>query len=111
MGKVNLLVKYCLINEEISYNIKGILINDQIKFLDSNNKMILNKSNITLQRITETLEINLDFKKKKCFVYDKSSKNYFNFKIRVLKLLNNTKDFYVKYQIEKDNFEVMIKII
>ena len=51
MGKVNLLVKYCLINEKNEYNIKGIFLNDEIKFLDRTNKMILNIKKNTLKRI------------------------------------------------------------
>ena len=38
MGKVNLNVKYCLINEEDEYNIKGIYQNNIIKFLDKEEK-------------------------------------------------------------------------
>ena len=41
MGKVNLNVKYCLINKEDEYNIKGIYQNNIIKFLDKDNKMSL----------------------------------------------------------------------
>ena len=57
MGKVNLLVKYCLRNTKDEYNINGILIDNTLKFLDKDSKMILDFKTNTLKRITEFLEI------------------------------------------------------
>ena len=111
MGKVNLLVKYCLINEKNEYNIKGIFLNDEIKFLDKTNKMILNVKKNTLKRITEQAEILFNFNLHKCYVFDKISKTKFRMEIEVLQLKNLPKYFYVKYKIEDNLFEMMIKII
>lgn len=111
MGKVNLLVKYCLINREVEYNIKGILINNQIKFLDNENKMILDLSYNTLKRITNSEEIVFDFLNKNCQVFDKTSNNKISFQIEVISLENINNYFYVKYKIEEDLFEVKIRIM
>ena len=110
MGKINLLVKYCLINEENEYNIKGILINNKIKFLDNDEKMILDKKLNTLKRITKESEILFNFKDKSCLICDKTN-NKISFQIEVLVLENNDDYFYVKYKIIDDLFEIMIKII
>lgn len=110
MAKVNLLVKYCLINEKDEYNIKGILINNKIKFLDKNNKMILDLKLNTLKRITDYLEIIFDFNNKICTVIDEK-KNKISFDINVLELKNDENYFYVKYKIDLDEFVVMIRII
>lgn len=64
MGKVNLLVKYCLINTKDEYNINGILIDNTLKFLDKDSKMILDFKTNTLKRITQFLEIVFAFMKK-----------------------------------------------
>ena len=111
MGKVNLLVKYCLINKKNEYNIKGIFQNEKIKFFDNECQMLLNKKDNTLTRITENEEIFFNFQEKKCLIYDKKSQTRISFLIEVLKLENNDKDFYVKYKIDNDLFEIMIKII
>lgn len=111
MGKVNLLVKYCLIKEKNEYNIKGILINNQIKFLENDNKMILDKNLNTLKRITETEEILFDYNNSTCTILDKKSNNKISFKIKVEKIKNQKDYFYVNYKIEEDCFEIEIRII
>ena len=112
MGKVNLLVKYCLINNKNEYNIKGILINNKIKFLDNENKMILDLELDTLKRITLNEEILFDFKNKKCFIVDKTSNSKLSFEIEVLSNKKENNDFYVKYRIiENEIFEILIRII
>lgn len=111
MGKVNLLIKYCLINQINEYNIKGIFINNQIKFLENNNKMNLDLNKNILIRETKNEKITFDFNNKICYIYDKSSNLKINFCIEVidLKILNNS--FYVKYKIDKDEFEIKINIM
>lgn len=111
MGKVNLLVKYCLIKEKNEYNIKGILLNNKIKFLDNNKMMILDKSLNTLKRITENEEILFDYNNSSCIILDKKSNNRINFKIEVKKIENRKDYFYVNYKIEEDLFEIEIRII
>lgn len=59
MGKVNLYVKTCLINEINEYNIKGILQNNIIKYHDNDAKMIINMKNNTLERIKKKKDIYL----------------------------------------------------
>ena len=56
MGKVNLLVKYSLINQKVEYNIKGILIDQKLVFLDSSDKMIFDFRNLTFERIEEEIQ-------------------------------------------------------
>lgn len=111
MGKVNLLVKYCLINKEFEYNIKGILINNKIKFLDKENKMILDFSSLKLERITNDLDIVFDFKNSLCFIFDKISQLKTSFKIDLIKLINEKNYFYVNYKIDQEKFQIMIRII
>ena len=111
MGKVNLLVKYCLINKENEYNIKGILINKELKFLDNNNIMILNLGNNTLKRITKDSKILFDFNKNECIILDDKN-NTISFNINVLEFIKNDNYFYVKYCIvQEEVFEIMIKIL
>jgi len=112
MGKVNLLVKYCLINKKNEYNIKGILTKDELKFLDDENMMIINFKNNTLKRITEESEILFDFSMKTCHLLDKNSNNKVSFKIDLLEFSKNNNYFYVKYSIQEDeNFEILKKIL
>ena len=70
MGKVNLNVKYCLINKEDEYNIKGIYQNNIIKFLDKNNIMIIDKTNNVLTRITNNEKIEEEYEKKMLIIKD-----------------------------------------
>ena len=111
MGKVNLLVKYCLINKKVEYNIKGIFLNNQIKFLDKDNIMLLDLNFNTLKRETKNEEIIFDFLNKNCCVFDKNSNNRIVFQIEVISLENKDNYFYVKYKIADDFFEISIKII
>ena len=111
MGKVNLLVKYCLINEKNEYNIKGIFANNEIKFIDNGIKMLINKRENTLKRVTDDAEIVFDFNLKNCSILDRTSNNKISFKIDVLEQSNVSNEFYVKYKIENNVFEVMVKII
>ena len=111
MGKVNLLVKYCLINQKNEYNIKGILINKEIKFFDNDCLMILNKEKNTLKRIIKEEEILFDFYNKKCYVFSKENNIKIDFPIKVIEFKNTDKDFYVKYKIDENLFELMIEII
>ena len=110
MGKVNLLVKYCLKNSENEYNIKGIFQNNQIKFLENKNNMILDLAEFSLKRITLNEEILFNFKEKTCLIKDKNSKQEICFEISVIELIKKSNYFYVKYKIE-DIFEILIKII
>lgn len=112
MGKINLLVKYCLTNKEVEYNIKGILSDNKIKFLENDIKMILDIQKCLLKRITLTEEIIFDFLEKTCFIKDKNSNNFFKFNILVENLINNKNYFYVKYKnLENEYLEMIVKII
>jgi len=109
MGKVNLLVKYCLINEKNEYNIKGILVNDVIKYLDRENMMFLYLKENKLKRETKESEIVFDFNEGICCIKNKQDNNLINFKIIVQELKNDNNNFYVKYKIvEDEEFEIFI---
>ena len=111
MGKVDLLVKCCLKKIKSEYNIKGILVSEKIKFMLDDTKMIIDLKNNTLKRTNEELELFFEFNLLKCLVLDKINNIKFNLEINLIKL-EKTKDyFYVKYKIENDEFEIMIKII
>ena len=110
MGKVNLLVKYCLRNDINEYNIKGIFINNQIKFMDKDSKMLLDKKQNILIRDTNELEIKFDFSNKKCFIKEKSSNINIDFDINILELINLDSSFKVKYKIQDDEYLIYIKI-
>ena len=110
MGKVNLLVKYCLRNTKDEYNINGILIDNTLKFLDKDSKMILDFKTNTLKRITQFLEIVFAFNEKICFIIVKENKRKLHFNFDLLELENKKNYFYVKYKIESDNFEIEIFI-
>lgn len=111
MGKVNLNIKYCLINEEDEYNIKGIYQNNIIKFLDKDNKMILDKTNNVLTRITNNEKIEFNFLKNTCLITDLKEKIKVNLEINVLELINEDNYFLVNYEIENNKFKLIIKII
>ena len=111
MGKVNLNVKYCLINKEDEYNIKGIYQNNIIKFLDKDNKMIIDKTNNILTRITNNEKIEFDFLKKTCLITDLKDNIKVNLEINVLELINKDNYFLVNYEIENNKFKLIIKII
>ena len=111
MGKVNLNVKYCLINKEDEYNIKGIYQNNIIKFFDKDNKMILDKTNNVLTRITNNEKIEFNFLKNTCLITDLKEKIKVNLEINVLELINEDNYFLVNYEIENNKFKLIIKII
>lgn len=111
MGKVNLNVKYCLINKEDEYNIKGIYQNNIIKFLDKNNIMIIDKTNSILTRITNNEKIEFNFLKNTCLITDLKEKIKVNLEINVLELINEDNYFLVNYEIENNKFKLIIKII
>ena len=111
MGKVNLYVKYCLINEEDEYNIKGIYQNNIIKFLDKDNKMIIDKTNNILTRITNNEKIEFDFLKNNCLITSLKDNIKVNLEIKVLELINEDNYFLVSYEIENNKFKLIIKII
>ncbi len=110
MGKVNLLVKYCLRNENYEYNIKGILNKDQIVFKTLDSKMILKKDLEELTRITDNLELNFLFQEEKCLIKEKNSHKTLSLNLKVLEILNNDNYFKVKYKIDNDEFLIDIKI-
>lgn len=111
MGKVNLNVKYCLINKEDEYNIKGIYQNNIIKFLDKNNIMIIDKTNNVLTRITNNEKIEFNFLKNTCLITDLKYNIKVNLEINVLELINEDNYFLVNYEIENNKFKLIIKII
>ncbi len=109
MGKVNLLVKYCLINESMEYNIKGIYQNNKLIFKDLENTMILDLKGNVLERKKDNKTIVLDFNKKNGIIIDNSYK--LNIDIDVIELKNKKNNFYVKYKIEDNSFEIEINIL
>ena len=109
MGKVNLLVKYCLINESMEYNIKGIYQNNKLIFNDLENTMILDLKGNVLERKKDNKTIVLDFNKKNGIIIDNSYK--LNIDIDVIELKNKKNNFYVKYKIEDNSFEIEINIL
>ena len=111
MGKVNLNVKYCLINKEDEYNIKGIYQNNIIKFLDKDNKMIIDKTNSILTRITNNEKIEFNFLKNTCLITDLKDNIKVNLEINVLELINKDNYFLVNYEIGNNKFKLIIKII
>ena len=111
MGKVNLNINYCLINEEDEYNIKGIYQNNIIKFFDKDNKMIIDKTNSILTRITNNEKIEFNFLKKTCLITDLKDNIKVNLEINVLELINEDNYFLVNYEIENNKFKLIIKII
>ena len=109
MGKVNLLVKYCLINESMEYNIKGIYQNNKLIFNDLENTMILDLKGNVLERKKDNKTIVLDFNKKNGIIIDNSYK--LNIDIDVIELKNKKNNFYEKYKIEDNSFEIEINIL
>ena len=103
MGKIKLLVKYCLGKEKNEYNIKGIYQNNKIKFKDFDNIMIIDLNLDTLERISNIQEIKFNFIKKLCFI--KRDNYSFDFEFELIKLEKNDKCFYVKYKISDEIYE------
>ena len=109
MGKVNLCIKYCLINKNLEYNIKGILCGEKIKYQDDDAKMIVDKNNNTLERIKESESYMFDFKNNICIMTTKEMK--FSFPIKVLEYKIEKNIFHVKYQIDNNIYEYKINIL
>jgi len=109
MSKINLLVKYCLINEKKEYNIKGIYLNDKIKFNDIDCIMIIDLKNNVMERIYKNQVIKFNFNKKKCFI--ETDNLVLDIKIKLLDLVSLNNYFYVKYKIDNDSYEFEIKVI
>lgn len=107
MGKVNLLVKYCLRNQEFEYNIKGIYQNNKIKYNDETGIVVIDLNNNILERYSNNEKIIFDFNNKKCYI---DSLNVF-FDINVINFINEKNKFYVKYKLENDSFEIKIEIV
>ena len=110
MGKVNLLVKYCLRNEKYEYNIKGILSNKKLIFKTLDSKMILQKDENILKRINDDVEITFLFNEEKTLIKEKSSNKTICLNINILELENKDNYFKVKYKIDEDIFLIIIKI-
>lgn len=111
MGKVNLLVKYCLRNANNEYNIKGIFTNDsKLKFKLENSKMLLDKKNLILERDTNDLKLIFDFNNNKCNIHEKSSHINLVLDINILELVNKDNYFKVRYKIEEDEYQISIEI-
>ena len=111
MGKVNLLVKCCLINSKSEYNIKGIFNDNKIKFLLEDKIMLIDLSCNTLKRSDLEKELFFEFNKKICTVYDKTNNNKMVLEIELIKSEIRKDYFFVKYKIIDNEFEIMIKII
>ena len=110
MGKVNLYIKSCLINEEMEYNIKGILQDNKIKYQDKDAKMIIDMNNNILERIKKEERYLFDFNNNICIT--KTSKFEVSIPIKVLECNNkNNNMFFVKYQIENNLYEYKINIL
>ena len=109
MGKVNLYIKSCLINEEMEYNIKGILQDNKIKYQDKDAKMIIDMNNNILERIKKEERYLFDFNNNICIT--KTSKFEVSIPIKVLKCNNKNNMFFVKYQIENNLYEYKINIL
>ena len=107
--KVNLLVKSCLRNEKKEYNIKGILNENAIKFRDDSKIMIINLNNKTLERINNKEKYFFNFKKENCKISTKEFE--MQIPIKVVKCTIQNNNFYVKYQIDEDYYEIDIKQI
>lgn len=109
MGKVNLLLKSCLRNKKVEYNIKGILQEGKIKYKEPDALMIIDLKNKTIERRKEEVVFIFNFQKQLCIVKDKTME--FNLEIKVLKCIISKDIFSVKYQIENDIYELEIKIL
>ena len=105
MAKINLLVKYSLRNLKNEYNIRGIYKDNVIKYKDNDSIIVINLNNNILEKYKNGENILFDFNDNKCYIDD----CYIN--INVIKLINKNKLFYVKYKIDKNLFEISIKMI
>ncbi len=111
MGKVNLLVKYCLINKKKEYNIKGILLDNKLKFFYDTSCIIIDFKSLELEKNDQENVVKFSFLEKKCQFISKSDNKKISFPITVEQLKVANKSFYVKYKIENDAFEIEIKIL
>ena len=109
MGKINLLVKYCLINQKKEYNIKGIYQNNIIKFKDDNVINIIDLKNNIMERIYDNQTIRFDFNNNICYI--EADNIVLDLEIKVLEIKSLNDYFYVKYNIDNDYYEIEIKII
>ena len=109
MGKVNLYIKSCLINEKMEYNIKGILQDKIIKYYDKDSKMIIDLNNKSLERIKKGEKYLFDFNNNICIT--KTNEFELSFPIKVIDLNIDNNMFYVKYQIDNNLYEYKIKVL
>ena len=111
MGKVNLLVKYCLINEKKEYNIKGILLDNKLKYIYDNSSIVIDLNESKLEKDNKESNILLDFSLEKCIFLSKNNYQELVFPIKIQENEITKNRFYVKYKIENDVFEIDIKIL
>ena len=96
------------LNEENSFETKGILSNNIITYYENDIKMSLDLKERVLKRRTNDYEIILDFLKKKCFYI--MNNNTITLDIKVNEIND---EFYVDYEIEDNrivynlNYEVI----
>ena len=109
MSKINLFIKYCLINEKKEYNIKGIYQNNKIIFKDFDTLMIVNLDSNVLERKKDDSNIIFDFNKKMCFINNNNIQ--IDLKLNIIEFKKNNTLFYVKYKIENDEFEFKLEIL
>ena len=109
MGKVNLWIKSCLRNKKLEYNIKGIIQEGKIKFKEMDALMIIDLKEKILERKKERMNFLFDFQKQLCIIKDETMEYYLELKVLECNISKDT--FFVKYQIEKDNYELEIKFL
>jgi len=113
MSKVNLKVKLITNEENLNFNISGIINNNVIIYKDDNICTKLDLNNNILVRYNDEYEIILDFNKRK---YEYNLKEY-NKKIdgnlKVKGLIKNSDYFNVSYNIESNsiNYEIYFEVV
>ena len=109
MGKVNLFIKNCLRKEKEEYNIKGIYLNNKIKYIYNKDIFIIDFNNCILEKRNDNKKIILNFKQKECFIYYDYLYTKFMIDVIIFKILNNS--FYVKYKIDNDIYEYKLSYV
>ena len=109
MAKVNLCINYCLRNEKLEYNIKGILQNNKLKYKDILSLIIIDLNNKTLNKINKNEEYLFDFDNNNCLI--KYQNMAVNLPIKVLNKEIGSKYIFIKYKIENDIYEIKINIM
>ena len=103
MAKIKINVYTNMNGIVVEKNIDAIMINDVIKYIEGNNKILIDIKNNILEKENNDVSIKIDFVNDKIFIFIKELKREFIKNMEVISLENKKNYFYVKYKLIDEN--------